>query len=198
MTANGTGERIAGGTGHRPRGIPAANLPWVREQAQAVAVWLRDQGGVTIGISGMADGFDLIWADAIVTAGMRLWTAIPFLEQPERFPNPADRDEWARLRALTEPGRERVFGSIAGLEGAARGARINQLLWARNAGIIGPADFLVCCWDPRRTTRCGTYNAITMAHARGHPARAAVNINPISAHVDRGLPALAEASQGGS
>lgn len=197
MAEDGTGERIAGGTGHRPRGIPAANLPWVREQARAVAVWLY-RGGATIGISGMADGFDLIWADAVVRAGMRLWTAIPFLEQPERFSNPADRDEWARLRALAEPGRERVFGSIAGLEGAARGARINQLLWARNTGIIGLSDFLVCCWDPRRTTRCGTYNAIAMAHARGHPARAAVNINPVSANVDRGLPVLAGTSRGGS
>lgn len=177
-------ELIAGGTGHRPKGIPTASLPWLSEMTRDRAAWLR-RHGFTVGISGMADGFDLIWADAILTAGMRLWAAVPFPEQPERFPNPADRAEWRRL--IDQAERVKVFGTLEGLTGDARGRRANQLLWVRNAGIITPADFLIYCWDPRRRAHCGTFNALNLARTSSR-LRGALHLDPISLTTRRGLP----------
>lgn len=194
MPEHGTGELIAGGTGHRPKFIPPANRTWVGQQTRDAAVWLHDRGRVRIGISGLADGFDLLWADAVVRAGMRLWVAIPFIEQPERFPDPADRLEWTRLRGLAE--RERIVGTLDGLTGKDRGRRVNQLLYERNRWVVGPSDYLVCCWDPARTEHCGTFNAIQLARRLGHPQHAALHIDPVGQRTDRGLPGRPDGGSG--
>jgi hypothetical protein len=192
MPEHGTGQLIAGGTGHRRKKIPTGNWAWLVERTRAAAVWLREDKHARIGISGMSDGFDLIWADAIVRAGMRLWVAIPYLEQPDRFGNRDDRAEWRRLRGLAE--REHIAGSVAGLSGDARGRRINQLNWARNARIVLPADYLVCCWDPTQTEHCGTFNAINLARTRRHPVGEAMHIDPVAAEIVMRFPELLQSA----
>src|ERR1044071_1054954 len=143
---------MAGGTGHRV--LPAAHVPWIRERTRACARWLADERGFTDGICGMADGWDLLWGDAILRAGMRLTAAIPFVEQPARFRRPGDRDEWWRLRDAAED-RVLIAGDLGALTGEDRQKRANRLLWQRNLQIVNRSDFLVCCWDPRRGEQIG-------------------------------------------
>lgn len=189
----GPDDRIAAGTGHRTQSIPTDRRDWVRQQTRAVAGWLgAAERPATIGLSGMAIGFDLWWAAAILDAGMRLWIAVPFEEQAHRFPAP-DRREWERLRALAE--HEVVVGNIAGLTEPARGRRVNQLLAARNQLMVHRAHFLVCCWDPTRVEHCGTYHAICMAHRR-RIQLPGVHIDPLHQVVTRGLPELAATAGG--
>ena len=189
----GPGDRIAAGTGHRTQNIPADRRAWVRQQTRDGAVRLAGADPpVTIGLSGMAIGFDLWWAAAILEAGLRLWIAIPFEEQPHRFPA-AERREWERIRALAE--HEVVVGSLAGLTDPARGRRTNQLLAARNQLMVHRADLLVCCWDPNRVEHCGTYQTICMAHRRRVPVPG-VHIDPFHQVVTRGLPQLVTAGGG--
>lgn len=173
---------FVGGTGHRL--LPPAHIPWIEGRTRAGAVWLAGRG-FTDGICGMADGWDLIWGDAVVRAGMRLWAAIPFPEQPQRFRRPADRDEWRRLRDLAG---DRVWEgpSLGTLAGRDRARRANQLLWQRNLKIVTPASYLVCCWDPNKVEHCGTCNAIRAARARG--LTAGLNIDPSVCAVRMRLP----------
>lgn len=175
---------VAGGTGHRR--IPRGSLAWVTERTRAAAVWLATERGMTAGISGFADGWDLIWADAILRADMDLWAAIPYEEQPARFTSPYDRADWHRLRGLAA--REWVCGSIAGLTGKARGRRANQLLWQRNATIVDQSSYMVCCWDPARVEHCGTYNAIVYARARGRGDQDGMHIDPAAPQLRMRLP----------
>jgi uncharacterized phage-like protein YoqJ len=67
-------------------------------EVRRVAFKLAAEGTET-GVSGMALGFDLWWAAAVVDAGMKLWAHIPFPGQPEPWKQP-DRDEWQRLLDL--------------------------------------------------------------------------------------------------
>lgn len=187
----GPDDRIGAGTGHRTQNMPRESLAWARQQTTAAATWLAAADpAVTIGLSGLAAGFDLWWAAACLDAGMRLWVAIPFEEQPDRWPAAADRREWQRLRGLAE--HEIVVGTLDGLQGRARDRRVNQLLAARNQLMVHRADFLVCCWCEGRTGHCGTYQAICMAHRRRTPLPG-VHIDPLNQRINQGLPALAPA-----
>lgn len=65
-------------TGHRPQHLSPGVRPWVRAELERLALKLRDEHGTATGISGMAVGADLWWADAVVKAGLRLWAHVPF------------------------------------------------------------------------------------------------------------------------
>lgn len=81
-------------TAHRQ--LPADAVPWVRERLTACAVWLRDERGTRVGVSGMARGGDLLWSEAVLAAGLDLHAYVPYRSQPDRW-DPADRDRWADL-----------------------------------------------------------------------------------------------------
>lgn len=55
-------------TGHRPQGLSPSARDWVPLELERLAVKLRDQHGMRVGISGMALGSDIWWAQATVFA----------------------------------------------------------------------------------------------------------------------------------
>lgn len=187
LPESGPGRRIAAGTGHRPEHIPRNNLAWTRHQINLCAFWLAEQDGIQICLSGMARGFDMWWAAACLRAGMKLWAAIPFEEQPARWSD-EDQREWKQLRSRAE--HEVVVGSLDGLEGPRRERRVRQLLAARNQLMAYRADFLACCWSPDRVEHSGTYQTIRMANLR-RELLPGVHINPVDRTITHHLPALA-------
>lgn len=149
------------GTGHRSKHLDHATVPWIQEQAARVAVKLRDEHGTHVGISGMAECWDLIWAEAIVAAGMELWAYVPFPQQADRWPAETKAQ---RQRLLDQAAKVRVFGDHFSV----------RLLHARNDGMLADSRAVVACWRPSKTEG-GTASAVKKARRRGLPI---VHINP--------------------
>jgi hypothetical protein len=143
-------------TGHRPQHLSAPARDWVRTELDRLAIKLRDDCGMTVGISGMAAGSDLWWADSLIKAGVTLWPHVPFMDQPARWPV-ADRVEWLRL--LNEAGRAPVvYGDRADV----------RHLFARNEGMVDAvagSGMLLAVWV--RGKRGGTCEALRYALGRG-------------------------------
>lgn len=160
-------------TGHRPQHLSAPARDWVRTNLLSCATWLREQRNTTIAVSGFALGADLWWAAAAVRAGLELWAYLPYPQQAQHWPV-ADRAEWARLRGLANPARERVFGDRYSV----------QALHARNDGMLDDGDALVSVWDPGKTDG-GTYSATRKASQRG---MAGIHLDPARQKVRFELP----------
>ncbi|MGH9068613.1 MAG: SLOG family protein [Acidimicrobiales bacterium] len=140
-----------GFTGHRPghmspglRNLSLAELP--RVLAKIVP---------TRAVSGMALGFDLWAAQAVVEAGIDLVACLPFRGQEDRWSAP-DRAAHARLVASA------VEVVVVSEHKSA------SAYWARNRAILGRADVVVSAWNEKPGG--GTYGTLCLA------ARAAVPV----------------------
>ncbi|MEU4567042.1 hypothetical protein [Micromonospora sp. NPDC023956] len=153
-------------TGHRPQHLPAADHDWIREQLDRIAVKLRDKHGTTTGITGMALGADMWWADSLYRAEVPYAAHIPFPQQPDPWPDPEAVAEWHRLRALAAD--EHVYGNLDGLTGDTRKRRAVQLLHERNGGMLAASNAAVAVWL-RGKRSGGTHSALLKAHQRGMP-----------------------------
>lgn len=153
-------------TGHRPQHMSPGERRWVRAKLPEAVAWLRDQRGMTVGVSGMALGTDMWWAADLVDGGVNLATHIPFTQQPDVWPNPNDRAEWARLRKAAVS--ERVYGDLTGLADHVKGWRAVKLLHARNDGMLAASDAVVAVWNGSKTGG-GTASAVRKARQRGLP-----------------------------
>jgi hypothetical protein len=174
-------------TAHRDVG--ADDVPWLTETITNVAVRLYDHCGTRIALSGFARQGDLLWADAAVRAGMRLWACIPHDGQADRF-SKADRAEWTRLRGLAE--RVFVAGEVpADTPPKQRSTETNKLIWKRNHAMVDvaarAAGGLVTVWDGRLSG--GTHGTLIQAAKRNLPG---VRIDPKTHTVTGRLPTLAE------
>ncbi|WP_341719967.1 hypothetical protein QQG74_09775 [Micromonospora sp. FIMYZ51] len=163
-------------TGHRPQDIPDDTHGWVRGELARVAVKLRDGYGMTTGITGMALGSDMWWADALHRAGVPFVAHIPFPQQPGPWARRAPEAvaEWCRLRNLAAS--EVVYGDLAGLAEHARKRVVVSLLHKRNDGMLRTANAVVGVWRPDKRDG-GTYSALTKAHRLGLPV---IHINPLA------------------
>ncbi len=165
-------------TGHRPQDIPDDAHGWVRDRLDAGAVWLRDERGTTCGITGMALGSDMWWADAAHRAGVPFVAYIPFPQQPDpwRESNPEAVAAWQRLRALAA--KVEPYGDLAGLAVHARKAVVVKLLHERNDGMLNATakagGAVLAVWCPSKRDG-GTYSALKKAHQLGLPV---ILINP--------------------
>lgn len=166
------------GTGHRD--LKSGDPAWVAEQLPQAAVWLRDQAGTTVGISGLALGFDMDWAEAVLDARMALWVAIPFLEQPARWPA-AQRARWTKLRAAAA--RERIVGALSD-NPKTRSAEANRLLHKRNTVMLDAARAVITDWEPGRVDG-GTAGALLTAGKRAMPG---IHLDPVERRVHFQLP----------
>lgn len=174
---------VVAGTGHRE--IKTGDPAWLAEQLPKATAWLRDTAGTRIGVSGLALGFDMDWAEAILEAGLTLWVAIPFEGQPARWPK-REQARWAKLRAAAA--RERIVGSIPDdLPKERRSAAVNRLLFRRNMKMLDTAGAVVTDWEPGRLDG-GTAGALLEAGKRRMPG---VHLDPIGRAVNFELPAAA-------
>jgi hypothetical protein len=120
-------------TGHRPQHLrPDARL-WVRAELDRLACKLRDEHGTTVGISGMAIGADLWWADSVVKAGLDLHAHVPFPQQPSRWPDES-KAEWDRLLGLAT--HTVTYGAHYDV----------GLLHARNRGMVNASGQVLAVW----------------------------------------------------
>lgn len=161
-------------TGHRPQSLAPSASRWVRKELARLAVKLRDEHTMTTGISGMALGSDMWWADAVLKAGVRLWAHIPFPQQPNPWTE-EDKAEWHRL-----------FGLSAWVNryGDAYDVR---LLHARNDGMLAAADAVVAVLDPAKT-KSGTASVVAKATSLGLPI---IRVNPVTRATTLKLPSPA-------
>ncbi|MFG2046163.1 hypothetical protein ACGFIW_01865 [Micromonospora sp. NPDC048935] len=173
-------------TGHRPQHLRPESLhDWVRRELDRLALKLRDVHGMTCGISGMALGADLWWADAVHRAGVPFVAHIPFPQQPDpwRRRNPQAVAEWHRLRALAA---EVVpYGDLAGLAEHARKRVVVRLLHERNDGMLAAADACLAVWCPSKRDG-GTFSAVEKAHRMRLPM---ILVNPEARTVTMPSPA---------
>lgn len=152
-------------TGHRPQHLNPATHAWVRAELTRLAVKLRDAHGMALGVTGMALGADLWWADSLHRAGVPFAAHIPFEQQPDPWKrtNPEAVNEWRRLRALAAD--EKVYGDLAGLAGEARKQMVAKLLHERNDGMLAASSAVVAVWRPSKRGG-GTYSAVVKAYHR--------------------------------
>ncbi|MEV5211364.1 hypothetical protein AB0K35_28210 [Micromonospora sp. NPDC053740] len=166
-------------TGHRPQHLRPDSLHvWVRSELDRLALKLRDVHGMTCGISGMAIGADLWWADSLVKAAVPFVAHIPFPQQPDpwRESNPEAVAEWHRLRALAAS--VVPYGDLAGLAEHARKRVAVKLLHERNDGMLNATaqanGAVVAVWCPSKRDG-GTFSALKKAHRAGRPV---ILVNP--------------------
>lgn len=137
-------------TGHRPQHLPPGSADWVHAELERLAIKLRDEHGMTIGISGMALGADTWWADALVRHGVPLEAHVPFPQQPDRWPVDTQA-EWRRLRGLAA--KVETYGPEYDV----------KWLHVRNDGMLrSPADLVIAVLDPAKTDG-GTASAVRKA-----------------------------------
>lgn len=175
---------VVAGAGHREFAEGGEN--WVRGQLRGWALWLRDNAGTRVGVSGMARGFDLWWADAVVAAGLDLHAYLPFAEQAERWPKTGkDKKEWVRLCALAA---ETVTVGVLNPDVPAKGRStvVNRLLHARNDSMLAAATALVIAWDPAKLDG-GTHSMVLKAARRQIPG---IHLDPAARAVHTSLPVL--------
>lgn len=153
-------------TGHRPQHLDPAAAEWVREKLTAGAVWLRDHRGMRAGITGMAAGVDLWWAQAVLDAGVQLWAYIPYESQPDRW-DTAEQAEWRQLRAAAS------VVKVLGPNPPSRREAI-RLLHARNDAMLRDSIGVVAVLLAGKTDG-GTYSAVKKAQRLG---KAGVHIEP--------------------
>ena len=142
-------------TGHRPQGIPAESHDWVKLELERLAIKLRDEHGTEVGISGMALGSDIWWAQSVKFAWLDLWAFIPFPQQAERW-QPADVALWNEMRSRAA--HEIVIAPEYSV----------PALFARNEAMLDNSDLVIAVWDPT-TTSGGTYATVQSAVRRGLP-----------------------------
>ncbi|GAA0528608.1 hypothetical protein GCM10010172_06500 [Paractinoplanes ferrugineus] len=148
-------------TGHRPQHLKPAVHAWVRSELDRLAVKLRDEHGMAVGVSGMAIGADLWWADAVICAGVKLDAHVPFPQQPDKWQK-EDRDEWMRLcRAAWTL---KTYGGYFDV----------KTLHARNDGMIKAADVAIAVHLPWKASG-GTASAVEKLTGLGKPI---IHVNP--------------------
>lgn len=148
-------------TGHRPQHLSPDVRPWVRAELNRLAVKLRDEHGMAVGISGMAIGSDLWWADALVANGIPLWAHVPFPQQPDRW-RADDVAEWNRLLRVAK--KLTTYGGYYDV----------KFLHDRNDGMIRVSAACVAVLLPGKADG-GTASAVRKATAHGMPI---IHVNP--------------------
>lgn len=152
-------------TGHRPQHLPAGSHDWVRRELTRLAEKVRTEHDTTTGVSGMALGPDLWWADAVMDAYLRLWAHIPFPQQPDRWHPERQAEEIAAYRRLCRSAwKLTTYGGYYDV----------GFLHARNDGMLKVSAAVIAVLLPGKTDG-GTASAVAKAEKLGLPI---IHVNP--------------------
>ncbi len=160
---------VVAATGHRH--LNTAHAVWVRGKLDAAAMWLRDQCGTQVAITGMALGVDQWWGLSALAAGLALHCYIPFPQQPDMW-RPDQRDTYADL--IDRATQVRICDDLNNYPDTDRRAAAVRLLHARNDTMLDAASAVVAVLCSS-TTKGGTWSAVQKARRRGLPI---VHIDP--------------------
>jgi len=141
-------------TGHRPQYMSTFQAAFATSELERLAAKLA-AAGTRVGISGMALGADRWWADAVIAAGLDLWSFIPFPQQAARW-REVDRAHWQYLRGRA------VHEHVTSLSYSV------PALHQRNDDMLDAADAVIAVWSPSKTTG-GTASCVQKAMRRGMP-----------------------------
>lgn len=183
---------IVAATGHRPDrlgGYDEENNALLR----CLKIILREEletlyeQGARIFISGMAQGWDTHFAEAVLELkdkfpDIQLIAAVPFAGQGLRWPDAALRRWGHILRAadrifVVDLGRYVTFGDLRLLvdqESPYPRWKVSSMLDDRNKWMVEQADLMLACWNGAKG---GTGNCVKDAFKRGLSIR---NIHPSS------------------
>lgn len=155
-------QKVAG-TGHRK--LRKAEAEWVRTSLiTRVLPKLVVQYGTETVLTGMADGFDMDWAEvAAYFYRLRLHALIPHPAQAEDHRwSQRDRDRWADLRKIADA------ETMATRQVPDGYGEINSAMRRRNWALVAQGTALVACWKQGRDVG-GTFRTITRAVEKRRP-----------------------------
>lgn len=164
-------------TGHREHEfwkLPDGTISWIKQDLHRVACRLRDEYGMLVGISGMAYGVDLWWAEAVLAAGCRLAAYWPYPGQTDRWRKQEWIDDWTRLSAHADPHYSRTVCQQPS----------TRALFDRNEAMVDDADAVVTVWLPGKRSG-GTWHCLNYARRQQRPG---VYLNPVRRATTFGLP----------
>jgi hypothetical protein len=161
-------------TGHRPWAMSPGSRRWTRDKLDAAVLHLRDFHGMRVGLSGMAQGTDLWWADSVVRAGLILGAHVPCKTQTKKWTSGVRR-EWQRLRDLAVDEWSHEYAD----------EYTDDCMEDRNRGMVAASAGVVSVYEPGRTG--GTFRAVRYAIDIG---RVGYHLDPVAMTVKVGLPSL--------
>jgi uncharacterized phage-like protein YoqJ len=156
---------IIAATGHRPQKLDADALSWVREQTKRILTLVSASDGITEAISGMAQGYDLLFAEVALELGIPLHAAVPCDGQTARWKTP-EKERYARILTLATVVTVVTPGWFEPWK-----------MQRRNMFMVDRCDVLLACYDG---STGGTHNAVRYAERKKKPM---VRINPLKREV---------------
>jgi uncharacterized phage-like protein YoqJ len=147
---------VVAATGHRPDKLGGYGNLAEHARLEHVAAAFLEQLRPDFAISGMAQGWDSIWARAALRVGVPLVAFVVCGRhlQPSRWP------ETARLEY------HRILSLAWRVDTIAPGPWRNEALQDRNVAMVESASLLVAMWDG---SGGGTANCLRYAERRGRP-----------------------------
>lgn len=148
---------IYAATGHRPDKLGGYDsLVDARLRNLALAFLREQEDGVpAMVISGMAQGWDMAWAEAALALGIPLIAAVPFDGQESRWPEPAQK----RWRGILDQANN--------VEVISYGEYAAWKMQVRNRWMVNRCDVLVALWNG--AAGGGTANCVEYAQQQRKP-----------------------------
>jgi uncharacterized phage-like protein YoqJ len=146
---------IVGITGHRPTGIGGFSIPnpiYNRVKQQITESFIESKPDKII--TGMALGTDTLAANIAIELGIPFIAAVPFKEQPSRWPF-SSKQIYEKLLEKAE--RVVIIGELAT-------NNFNELMQLRNKWIVDNSDRLLAVWSGE--FKGGTFNCVTYAQSK--------------------------------
>lgn len=145
---------IIAATGHRPDKLGGYDertfgaLKFLAECYIKLNLTPDPRTRIEAGISGMALGWDMAWAEALIELEVPLIAAIPFVGQEQRWPD-ASQERYRR-----------ILGAADRVEIICTGGYAAYKMQARNEWMVDKADRIVALWDG---SAGGTRNCVAYA-----------------------------------
>lgn len=159
---------------------------WPAAELRRTARRLARHHDTRVGVSGMARGGDLAWAEAVLEAGLALWAFVPFPQQTDGW-DPQERHR--RRILLAQAAKVDFVGDLAHVPAHQRRAVAVRLLHQRNDAMLDECAAVVALL-PSNVRSGGTFSCVDKVRRRGLPY---VWLNPLDRSVKVARPAARSA-----